>query len=171
MRNTTSLLLVSILAFACSGTDGPTSADQDVAESATEASSDESASAPESDSASAETNTDPSESATAFEIEPLDPSLPAPQYDVFLAAVAVAVEGTRFKEAPFDDPEVFAATGLLICERLRDGAQSDDVVFDYLTELTEGDPSNADDDQLALAGALMGAATEALCPDQTLEQS
>ncbi len=39
------------------------------------------------------------------------------------------------------------------------------MVFDYLTQLTGGDPASADDDQLILAGTLMGAAGEALCPD------
>ena len=89
---------------------------------------------------------------------------PVPEYDVFLAAVAEVLVGTRFEDAPFEDPEIFAATGLLLCERMKAGAVGDEVVFDYLTELTGGDASSADDDQLILAGALMGAAKEALCP-------
>lgn len=104
--------------------------------------------------------------------DPEDPGDgPPPEYDVFLAAMSVALEGTRFEATPFEDPELFAATGLLMCERIEAGINEDDVVFEYLTELTDGEAGSADDDQLVLAGALLGAATEALCreadPDQT----
>lgn len=88
-----------------------------------------------------------------------------PDYEVFLAAVADTLDGTRFEELPFDEAELFAATGLVLCEQLEEGAVSGDVVFDYLTQLTSGNAASADDDQLVLAGALMGAAGEALCPD------
>lgn len=86
-----------------------------------------------------------------------------PAYDVYLAAVADVVAETRFADAPYDDPELFAATGLLVCERLAAGQSADDFVFEYLTELTGGDAASADDDQLVLVGAIVGAATEALC--------
>lgn len=87
-----------------------------------------------------------------------------PSYDVFLAAVAESVVGTRFEGAPFDDPEIFTATGLLMCERVTAGFGPDEVILEYLTELTGGRPAGADDDQLVLAGALFGAAEVALCP-------
>lgn len=87
-----------------------------------------------------------------------------PAYDVFLAAVADTLEGTRFDGAPFEDPEVFAATGLLFCERMVQGAAGEQVVVEYLSELAGGDATLADGDQLVLSGALMGAATETLCP-------
>ena len=93
------------------------------------------------------------------------PAVEQPEYDVFLAAVAQTVEGTGFEDVPFDNPELTVATGLLLCERLAAGAEVDDVVVDYLAELTDGDVTRADDDQLTLTGALMGAATEALCPE------
>lgn len=89
----------------------------------------------------------------------------APEYDVFLAAVAETVEGTAFEGVPFDEAELTVATGLLLCERLADGADVDEIVVDYLAELTDGDVASADDDQLTLTGALVGAATEALCPE------
>ncbi len=88
-----------------------------------------------------------------------------PAYDVYLAAVADVLVGTRFENAPYDDPELFAATGLLVCERLAGGQSADDFVFEYLTELTGGDAASADDDQLVLVGAIVGAATEALCSE------
>ncbi len=87
-----------------------------------------------------------------------------PEYDVFLAAVGETLEGTRFEGLPFEEPEVFAATGLLLCERLEDGVVEDQVIVEYLSELADGDLTLADDDQLVLAGALMGAAETALCP-------
>jgi len=77
--------------------------------------------------------------------------------------------GTRFEDGPFEDPEIFAATGLLLCERMETGAIGGEVVFEYLTELSDGDPALADDDQLALAGALIGSAGEALCPQIATE--
>jgi hypothetical protein len=98
----------------------------------------------------------PSESAT---------SGPGPEYDVYLAAVAQTLGGTRFEALPFEEPELFAATGLLLCERREDGVVEDDIIVEYLTDLTDGDPALADDDQLVLAGALMGAAETALCPN------
>lgn len=102
--------------------------------------------------------TDPSPTSTAASTGGV-----GPQYDVYLAAAADALSGTRYENTPFDDPELFAATGLLVCERLADGQPADDFIFEYLTELTGGDPASAGDDQLVLAGAIVGAATEALC--------
>ncbi len=92
-----------------------------------------------------------------------------PEYDVFLAAVAETVEGTEFEDVSFDNPELTVATGLLLCERLAEGADVDEIVVDYLAELTDGDVASADDDQLTLTGALVGAATEALCPELKTE--
>ena len=109
----------------------------------------------------------PSTTAAAVEttVPQREPIVVAPEYDVFLAAVAETVEGTVFEDVPFDNPELTVATGLLLCERLAGGADVDEVVVDYLAELTEGDVAQADDDQLTLTGALTGAATEALCPE------
>ncbi len=88
-----------------------------------------------------------------------------PDYDVFLAAVADTLIGTRFEGLPYEEPELFAATGLVLCERMESGAIVGEVVFEYLGELTEEDPASADDDQLTLAGALTGASQQALCPN------
>ncbi len=110
----------------------------------------------------AATTTEPAASASSSEMaaRPVE----GPEYDVFLAAVADTLGGTRFAELPFEDPEVFVATGLLLCEELEQGASANDVVADYLGELAGDDPALADDDQLILAGALLGAAETALCP-------
>ena len=98
------------------------------------------------------------------------PAVEQPEYDVFLAAVAETVMGTDYEGVPFDSPELTVATGLLLCERLAGGAETDEVVLEYLSELTDGDVTQADDDQLTLTGALIGAATEALCPELTSDE-
>lgn len=87
----------------------------------------------------------------------------APAYDVFLAAVAEAVEGTWYAETPFDHPEVVVSTGLVMCEALDEGLSPDEVVLEYLSDLTSADPTTASEDQLVLAGALIGGAEAALC--------
>jgi hypothetical protein len=122
------------------------------------------ATVPASSPTSTQTTTTPA--TTALPPEMTTTSAMNPEYDVFLAAVATALEGTRYVNEPFDNPEVVASTGLLFCERIAAGDTPDEVAYEYLTDLTGGDASAADDDQLALAGAILGAATEALCPQQ-----
>lgn len=125
------------------------------------------------DEAPAATTIGPSTTSTSVAVVPDEDEresvVIAPEYDVFLAAVAETVEGTGFDGVPFDDPELTVATGLLLCERLSDGADVDEIVVDYLAELTDGEVATADDDQLTLTGALVGAATEALCPELMTE--
>ena len=58
-----------------------------------------------------------------------DASPADPDYDVFIAAIADAVIGTRFEEAPYQEPEVFVSTGLLMCKRLAAGFTSDEVTL------------------------------------------
>lgn len=121
---------------------------------------------------SAVTNTNPTDSGTSTtaivtttsETAPAD--IPAgPSYDVYLAAVAEAVSDTRFVDVPFSQPELTVATGLALCEALAAGEDTDAVLADFLTQLTDGEPSAADEDQLVLSGALLGAAETALCAD------
>lgn len=107
--------------------------------------------------------------ARADETSGLPGEVDGPEYDVFLAALDSALEGTRFEETVFEDPEVVASSGLLLCERLDAGLSQEEVVVEYLAELTDGDVERADDDQLTLAGALVGAAVEALCPQHATE--
>lgn len=96
----------------------------------------------------------------ATEDSPRDPS-----YEVFLAAVAEAVVDTRFANVPFDEPEITVATGLALCEAIAAGEDPDDIIVEFLADLTDGPPTDADNDQLVLTGALIGAAESALCPD------
>lgn len=88
-----------------------------------------------------------------------------PAYDVFLAAVAEAAEGTRYADTPFESPEVVVSTGLALCEAIAAGEDPDAVVFEYLSALVGGSPDEADEDQLIFVGALIGAAETALCAE------
>ncbi len=145
-------LSMSILLAACSAAPGPSSTT--VPEPAQAASTSPAPTEPTSTSSA--DNADPSPT-TAQEAQPA--------YDVFLAAVAEAVEGTRYADTAFESPEVVISTGLALCEAIADGQDPDSVVFDYLSALAGGSPDRADDDQLVLVGALIGAAETALCPD------
>jgi hypothetical protein len=82
---------------------------------------------------------------------------------VFLAAVDELLVGTVYEGAAIGEPELFAATGLLFCDWLDAGIDADGVVTRYLDELAGGVDA-ADDDQVVLAGAMLGAAAGVLCP-------
>lgn len=145
-------LLLSILIAACSAAPGP---------------SPTTAPEPTPETSTSPVPADPTSTSSTIGTSPSTTSAQGvqPAYDVFLAAVAEAVEGTRYSETPFESPEVVVSTGLALCEAIGDGQDPDSVVFQYLSELVGGSPEEADDDQLVLVGALIGAAETALCPD------
>lgn len=148
-------LSMSILLAACSAAPGPspTTAPAPVRGTSTSPAPTDTT---EPTSTSSADNADPSP-ATAPEAQPA--------YDVFLAAVAEAAEGTRYADTPFESPEVVVSTGLALCEAIADGQDPNSVVFEYLSALVGGSPDEADDDQLVFVGAVIGAAETALCPD------
>lgn len=116
------------------------------------------------------TTTEPATQTTATQPtnrseEPVDESA-GPAYDVFLAAVGETVADTRFTDVPFDEPELTVATGLALCEAVAADGDTDTVISDFLAGLAGGDPSTADDEQLVLAGAILGAAETTLCSDE-----
>ena len=88
-----------------------------------------------------------------------------PVYDVFLAAVAETIEDTRFADVALEEPELTVAAGLAICEAIVEGENPDAIVAEFVSELAGGQPELADEDQLILTGAILGAAEIALCPD------
>ncbi len=92
---------------------------------------------------------------------------------VFIAALGDALAETAYADAPFNDPEVFIATGQLFCELLDEGADPEDLVTDYVTELTGTSIDEAGDDALVLTGSVLGVSVEILCPShrQLLEGS
>ncbi len=83
----------------------------------------------------------------------------------FLAVLDDALIGTPYAGAPFADPDVFVATGRLLCDELALGEDADTLLADYLELLTGGPPEGAADHDLVLAGSLLGAAAATLCPE------
>ncbi|MFH1331078.1 MAG: DUF732 domain-containing protein [Actinomycetota bacterium] len=82
----------------------------------------------------------------------------------FLATLEELLVGTSYEGEALNEPDVFVATGRLFCERLDKSDSADDVLSAYLDELAGG-VGAASDDELVLAGALLGAAVGALCPE------
>jgi hypothetical protein len=91
----------------------------------------------------------------------------APQDPVveFIALVEAAIADTRYAGQALAEPDVFVATGRLLCDSLTSGHGPETVVRDYV-EALEGVPvAAASDDSLVLAGGLLGAAVATLCPE------
>jgi hypothetical protein len=82
---------------------------------------------------------------------------------VFIAAMEDLLVGTVYEGEAISQPELFLATGWLFCDWLDAGDEPDVVLSRYLDELAGG-VDVATDDQLVLAGALLGAAVAVLCP-------
>ena len=86
---------------------------------------------------------------------------------VFIAALEAGLKDTRYAGTALSDPEVYIATGQLFCEELDLGADPALMLSDYLDILTEGDIESADDDDLIVAGLLLGVAVEVMCPEHS----
>ena len=86
-----------------------------------------------------------------------------PELEVFIAAIDAALVDTTYAGAAFDDPEVFLATGQLMCEMLDEGAAVDDVLSAHLDALADSMPEGLGDDEATLSGVVLGAAVEAIC--------
>ena len=83
---------------------------------------------------------------------------------VFIATLEELLAGTSYEGEALNEPDVFVATGRLFCERLDEGDSVDNLLSAYLDQLAGG-ADLATDDDLVLAGALLGAAVGALCPE------
>ena len=80
---------------------------------------------------------------------------------VFVANLSETLSGTSYSEVVLEDPEPFLTTGLLMCELLAEGTSPRDVIMQFLNSFGP-DPGEADS---ALAGALLGSAVNAFCPE------
>ncbi len=80
---------------------------------------------------------------------------------VFLAAGERLLKGTPYSGVLHESPELYVAAAQLICERLSAGDSVDDVVSDFITDT--GLSSSVDAD-VTLAGTVLGAGVETLCP-------
>jgi hypothetical protein len=96
--------------------------------------------------------------ATTTTVEPSEDDLA-----VFIAAMEELLVGTVYEGEAINEPELFLATGWLFCDWLDEGDTPDAALTRYLDELA-GEVDAATDDQLVLAGALLGAAVVVLCP-------
>ena len=74
---------------------------------------------------------------------------------------------TTYTDAVIDDPEVFVATGLLLCERLDDGDNPIGLLAEYISTFHDGDPDDAPEELLDLSGWLLGTSVGYLCPQHT----
>ncbi len=114
---------------------------------------------------SSSATTAPSSSAGTTSAAPSTTTLQAEEdLVVFIATLEELLAGTSYEGEALNEPEVFVATGRLFCERLDEGDSADDVLTAYLDQLAGG-VDLATDDELVLAGALLGTAVGALCPE------
>ncbi len=152
MRNT-ALLVLALLVTGCgssrSGTGDPTAASQETA------SSSGASVTPSSSSTTAASSTSTETTVAADE-----------DLIVFIATLEEPLAGTSYEGEALNEPDVFVATGRLFCERLDDGDSLDDLLTTYLEQLAGG-VDIATDDELVLAGALLGASVATLCTEHT----
>lgn len=89
---------------------------------------------------------------------------PTPDLTVFIAAINDAMAGTSYEDAALEDAEVFIAVGRLFCELLDEGATVDEVLSEYLDALIDPETGTVAEDDSLVAGVVMGASIEVLCP-------
>ena len=82
----------------------------------------------------------------------------------YVAVIEHMLEGTSYEGAALASPDVFLATGALFCNQLDTGITSDTVLVNYIETLTGGSVDDASDDDLTMAGAVLGSGLATLCP-------
>lgn len=82
----------------------------------------------------------------------------------YVAVIEHMLEGTTYEGAALASPDIFLATGALFCSQLDGGITSGEVLTGYLESLTGGSPDDASDDDLTMAGAVLGSGLARLCP-------
>ncbi len=83
----------------------------------------------------------------------------------FLVAVDAQLDGTSYEGEALNAPEVFLATGRFFCDQLDDSVSVDEILSEYVAELVGVPIEDAPDDDLVLAGSVVGAAVGNLCPE------
>jgi hypothetical protein len=99
---------------------------------------------------------------------------PTPRLDevdlvTYVATIESLLEGTEYAGRALAAPDVFLATGGLFCDQLDAGRGSDEVLTQYLEALTGGAIDKASDDDLAMAGAVLGTGLVTMCPHHLAE--
>ena len=85
----------------------------------------------------------------------------------YVAAVDELLAETGYADAILEDPDVFVATGWLLCDQLDSGLDPANILTTYVEAITWSSIDAADDDTLVLAGTLLGTAVGHLCPEHT----
>lgn len=80
---------------------------------------------------------------------------------LFIAAAERALEGTAQESAVFDDPEIYIALGQISCDRFSAGETFEQIATDLLADIDTEDSA----DETQLVGAILGAATQTICPE------
>jgi len=88
-----------------------------------------------------------------------------PDYAALIATLESAMEGTAYQGAALEDPEVFIATSELFCDLLDEGMTTDLLLAEYLDRLSDGGVVDVDEDDGQMAGVLLGASIEIVCPE------
>jgi hypothetical protein len=114
-------------------------------------------------STSTEPPTEPESSTTLS--QPTSDSVP--DYAVLIATVEAAMEETAYDGAALEDVEVFIATAELFCDLLDEGMTTDELLADYLDRISDGGTVEVDEDDGLMAGVLLGAAIEVVCPEHS----
>lgn len=79
----------------------------------------------------------------------------------FVAATETVLKGTPNQGIVYDAPEIYIAIAQAACARFTAGETFEQVSDDLLTELATTSP----DDDNRLVGAILGAATQTICPE------
>jgi hypothetical protein len=106
----------------------------------------------------------PSKTSTTSATQP-ETVVSTPDLSVLIATIEAAMKGTSYEGTALEEPEVFIATAQLFCELLDQGLTVDEVLGEYLDRLSEGGAAAATDQEVRLAGVLLGVAIEVLCPE------
>lgn len=88
-----------------------------------------------------------------------------PDYAALIAAVESAMESTTYEGAALEDPEVFIATAELFCDLLEEGMTAEELLTEYLDRLSDGGLVDVDEEDGLMAGVLLGASIEIVCPE------
>ena len=80
---------------------------------------------------------------------------------LFIAAAERTLEGTAQESVVFDDPEIYIALAQISCDRFSAGETFEQIATDLLADIE----TDAAADETRLVGAVLGAATQTLCPE------
>ena len=79
----------------------------------------------------------------------------------FIAAAETVLKGTSNEGIVYDAPEIYIAIAQAACARFTAGESLQQVAGELLTQLASTDPT----DDKRLVGAILGAATQTICPE------